>query len=130
MKFDLFDIQNYNAFGELIKIWAQDKNTRPPDGALAVLATALNNAQVGASFAGRNYTKFRIIDQPTTPDELVLIIPPTGVLVSAEQDVTNNGYQLPDFYKDTFNTPLNVPEAERKPFHSRRIGEYTMKFCL
>lgn len=133
MKFDQFDVEHYDKLGELLKKWAEDPTSRPKAGLIKVLEDAMNDpsAGVGVSFKGRKYTTFKFEETPTKHDGdvLVLVMPHDKVIKDAEKDLETNGYQLPDFYEDTFGEPPTIPKAKRKAFHTQRIAEYVMKFC-
>lgn len=131
MKSDMFDVVNYDKLGELLKKWANDEASRPAPGDIKVLETAMNNAGVEVSFAGRNYTKFEFLDT-TKPggDVLKLILPPKEIIQQSQDDIhKTHSYQLPDFYPDTFPGLPPVPDDKLDTFHMQRIGEYVMKWC-
>ncbi len=133
MQFDLFDVAKYDKLGALIRKWAEDKTSRPPNGPIAELKAVMNHpdCDVGVSFEGRKYTKFEIRDFPNTKngDVLVILVPPIEIIRDAEKDLETNDYQTPTFYDDAFGVLPKIPKDKRKPFHAQRIAEYVMKWC-
>ena len=65
-----------------------------------------------------------------TPDTMVIRLPPKARIEATEKNLSQPGpipYDLPDFYADFINRPLDV--KERLEMHACRIGDYTMSMC-
>lgn len=128
MQFELFDVENYDNWGNLIKKWARDKNSRPAEGNIQNLIAAMNAANVGATFPQQQFTTFKFVEMKSDATELVIMLPPPDIIDQAEASLAN-GYALPPFYEDTFNNAMKCPSGLRKVLHSQRVGEYVLKFC-
>ena len=130
MKFDMFDVVNYDRLGELLREWAKNEASRPPPGDIKDLEAAMNKAGVEVSFANHKYKTFEFITA-TKPGDTVLkiVLPPTEIIEAAATDLAKQDYQLPLFYADTFPGLAKVPGPMRETFHMQRIAEYVMKWC-
>jgi len=128
MKFDQYNIGNYIAWGKLLTKWAENPGERPAAGPIKQLTDAIDSGIGFELHADRKYKTFRFLENPTTDDELVIVMPPIKIINDAKADLAN-GYKLPKFYGDTFGVALDVPEAKREGFHMQRIAEYVMKWC-
>ena len=129
MQTEMFDIENYDVWGDLVKKWARDKKTRP--ATIEEFQYQLDEAGVIAKFPNA-FTEIIFIESPYENGKLLIKLPPAELLDEAEkelQDAAN--YPLPEFYTDDMidsNLENDTP-AGRLLFHSKRVGEYTIKFC-
>jgi hypothetical protein len=128
MKFEMFDILNYDKWGILIKQWAHDSTSRPKD--ITEFKDQVEKAGVVATYP-RDYKTLVFVDTSSTDPTLVIKLPPPDLLDQAEQDLATQDYPLPPFYPDLMRDPSlknNTPPG-RLLFHNNRVGEYTIKFC-
>jgi len=128
MKTEMFDIVNYDVWGDLVKKWARDKWSRPAN--IEQFKNQLREAGVEATYP-REFTDLVFIEASSTEGPLIIKLPPRNILDQAEMELAGSNYPLPSFYTDALkdcNLKDNTKE-ERLAFHSRRVGEYTIKFC-
>ena len=138
MRFEMFGVTDYQAWGILVKQWVRNEKPRP--NTIKEFIDQVNAAGVGATIPV-HYKDVEIIPTSSSDPILRIRIPPLDVLKNAE-DALKDPYDLPLFYKDLMynpnlkdDTPPPVPPAEPPPeggrmiFHNHRVGEYTVKFC-
>jgi hypothetical protein len=125
----MFDIVNYEVWGDLVKKWARDRSTRPTT--IAEFQAQLDQAGVVAKFPSA-FTEIDFIESPYQNGKLLIKLPPAAVIDQAEKELQGSAhYPLPLFYTDDMkdsNLENDTP-AGRLLFHSKRVGEYTIKFC-
>jgi len=128
MKTEMFDVVNYDVWGDLVKKWSRDKASRPTT--IAQLQDQLTQAGVVASFP-ETFTELVFIDVPYEDGKLLIKLPPAEVLDEAEKELQGTAYPLPPFYTDDMKDSSleNNTPGGRLRFHSKRVGEYTIKFC-
>ncbi len=126
MKFEMFDVVNYENWGDLVKKWAREPSTRPAN--MAEFVDQLDKARVEATFP-HEYTDLSFIEASSTSKTLIIKLPPPDLITNAETAVKSGGYQLPDFYGDDMENSALRPTTDKLVFHSKRVGEYTIKFC-
>ena len=129
MKFQMFDVEYYDRWGELVKKWARDPKSRPTT--VAEFQDQLLKANVKAQYPEK-FTELIFIETPYEDGRLLIKLPPAELLDEAETAVQDSSpYPMPPFYandmKDS-NLKSDTP-ADRLLFHSKRVGEYTIKFC-
>jgi hypothetical protein len=128
MKFEMFDIVNYDSWGDLVKQWVRNEKQRP--SSIKEFIEQVNAAGVGATVPAQ-YTDVEIIPTSSADPILRIRLPPRDLLDQAETDLGTQSYPLPPFY------PYHMVKPELKTddkptrllFHSKRVGEYTVKFC-
>jgi hypothetical protein len=128
MKFEMFDIVNYDNWGNLVKKWARDKTTRPLD--VPGFKDQVEKAGVVATYP-REFTALVFVDTSSADPVLTVKLPPPDLLDQAEKDLLTQDYPLPQFYKDQMRDASlkdNSPTGKLL-FHNNRVGEYTIKFC-
>ena len=84
--------------------------------------------EVEATFP-HEYTDLSFIEASSTSKTLIIKLPPPDLITNAETAVKSGGYQLPDFYGDDMENSALRPTTDKLVFHSKRVGEYTIKFC-
>ncbi|UPK39515.1 hypothetical protein IVB18_21200 [Bradyrhizobium sp. 186] len=128
MKFEMFDVVNYDVWGDLVKKWAHDKSSRPTT--VTEFKDQLDKAGVVAKYP-RPFTELVFIETSYTDGKLLIKLPPAELIDEAEKDLLGSNYPLPPFYTDDMrdsNLENDTPDG-RLVFHSKRVGEYTIKFC-
>jgi hypothetical protein len=128
MKFEMFDIENYDRWGDLVKKWARDASSRP--NTFEEFKTELERAGVEAKFP-RPFHELLFVERSSADTTLTIYLPPPELIKQAEDDLQTQNYPLPQIYPDHMRDPsLKVNTvAEKLLFHSKRVGEYTIKFC-
>ncbi|MBR0847435.1 hypothetical protein JQ543_06760 [Bradyrhizobium diazoefficiens] len=129
MKFQMFDVEYYDRWGELVKKWARDPKSRPTT--VAEFQDQLLKADVMAKYPEK-FTELVFIESYYDDGKLLIKLPPAALIDEAEQAIRDSSpYPMPPFYaadmKDS-NLKNDTP-ADRLLFHSKRVGEYTIKFC-
>ncbi|EJN12229.1 hypothetical protein PMI42_04360 [Bradyrhizobium sp. YR681] len=129
MQTEMFDIVNYDVWGDLVKKWARDAKTRP--ATIAEFEQQLDQAGVMAKFP-QPFTEIVFIQPDYRSGTLLIKLPDASVLAETEKELMGSAnYPLPLFYTDDMkdsNLENDTP-AGRLLFHSKRVGEYTIKFC-
>jgi len=127
MPMERISMDDYSAYGNLIKKWAKDPSTRPTN--LDEFKQQVADAGVGMNIPDR-LTSLRIIDQKE--DILTVVIPLRQMIEDSEALFASGGaYRLPDFYEDTaFHAAPDVADSDKLKFHSSRIGDYTTGQCV
>ena len=132
MRVEMFDIVNYGPWGDLVKLWASAKSSRPAN--IAEFKQQLQDAGVGATFPVE-FTGLTFIETSSADTMLVIKLPPPDLVTEVEASLKGQGpnqdYPLPTFYADDMINPqLKDSSTEGKlQFHSKRVGEYTIRFC-
>jgi hypothetical protein len=136
---DSITVESFLNWGKLVKTWATGKsyfeNDSPPItiDKLPIPRTIDElKAQmllVGAGvFIPPNVVGLAVVQY--TPDTMVIRLPPKARIEATEKKLSEPGttaYDLPGFYADFINRPLDV--QERFDMHACRIGDYTMSMC-
>ena len=129
MKFEMFDVENYDRWGDLVKKWARDPSSRPTT--VAEFKEQLQKADVMAKYP-RPFTELVFIESYYDDGKLLIKLPPAELLDEAENEVQGTSpYPMPPFYEgDMKDSSLKTDTpGNRLRFHSKRVGEYTIKFC-
>ena len=128
MKFEMFDVDRYDRWGDLVKKWTNDATSRP--GGIKEFQQQVKDAGIVANYP-YSYSDVELIPTSSADPILRIRLPPPNLLKQAEDDLENNIYPLPKFYVDHMYDPtLKVDDQPtRLLFHSKRVGEYTIKFC-
>jgi hypothetical protein len=136
MRFEMFVVDNYHAWGELVKSWVKDPKSRP--GNIDEFRAQVKQADPGGSIP-TTYTDLELIPTSSADTILRIRLPPLDLLKASEDALKTDQYDLPDFYKllmynsnlkdDTPPPDVPPPEGGRMVFHNNRVGEYTVKFC-
>ena len=129
MQTEMFEIVNYDVWGDLVKKWARDVKSRPTT--IADFQKQLDDAGVIAKFP-QPFTEISFIQPNYNDGKLLIKLPDVTVLNATETALRTSGnYPLPLFYTDDMkdsNLENDTPDG-RLLFHSKRVGEYTIKFC-
>ncbi|RXT42143.1 hypothetical protein [Bradyrhizobium betae] len=129
MQTEMFEIVNYDVWGDLVKKWARDPTTRP--ATIAEFQKQLDDYGVIATFP-RPFTEINFIQPSYKDGKLLIKLPDADVLAETEKALMGSAnYPLPLFYTDDMkdsNLENDTPDG-RLLFHSKRVGEYTIKFC-
>ncbi|HXO69183.1 MAG TPA: hypothetical protein VN838_09500 [Bradyrhizobium sp.] len=128
MKFEMFDIDRYDRWGDLVKKWANDAASRPKG--IEDFKTQVKDAGIIALYP-YPYSDVEFIAASSADPILRIKLPPKEVLQQAEKGLEDGVYPLPKFYTDQmYDCNLKVDDTPtRRLFHSMRVGEYTIKFC-
>lgn len=129
MKFEMFDVENYDKWGDLVKKWARDRSSRPTT--VAEFQDQLLKADVMAKYP-QKFTELVFIETSYDDGKLLIKLPPAELLNEAEKEVQGTSpYPMPPFYASDMkdSTLKNDTPSSRLLFHSKRVGEYTIKFC-
>lgn len=128
MKFEMFDIDRYDIWGDLVKKWANDAASRPKS--IEEFKKQVKDAGIVATYP-YSYSNVEFIAASSADPTLRIKLPPTEILQQAEKGLEDGVYPLPKFYADQmYDSNLKVDDAPtRRTFHSMRVGEYTIKFC-
>src|SRR6185295_4979888 len=104
MKFDMFTITDYAAWGVLVKTWANTPALRPKS--LDDFKAQVLKADPTAEFPDR-YTDLQMPQASSTDPVLRITLPPADLLKEAEDDLKLPAgiYPLPDFYPDRMFNP-------------------------
>ena len=98
MKTEMFDIVNYDVWGDLVKKWSRDKTLRPTT--IAQFKDQLDQGRRHGQFS-RDVHRIDFIDAPYKDGKLLIKLPPAEVLDEAEKDLQGSAnYPLPLFYAD------------------------------
>src|SRR5690349_16249654 len=84
MKFQMFDVENYDRWGELVKKWARDPSSRPAN--VAEFQDQLLKADVNAKYPEK-FTELEFIESYYDDGKLLIKLPPAKLLDEAEQAV-------------------------------------------
>jgi hypothetical protein len=128
MKFEMFDIEDYQSWGKLVKGWVTDPNSRPKN--IDEFKAQVLKADPAAIIPDK-YKDVELIPTSSADPILRIRLPPPDLLKEAEDALGAASYPLPDFYPDLmFNPNLTQDDPPgRLIFHNHRVGEYTIKFC-
>ncbi len=133
MRFEMFQINDYQAWGRLVKSWVKDPALQPKS--LANFKTEVLKVDPSAKFPAQ-YTDLQFMPTSSTDSVLRIRLPPLDLLQLSEDELKTKPYDLPPFYPDLMynsnlqnDTPPPAPSPVRMVFHDNRVGEYTIKFC-
>ena len=132
MSFQQFELKNFKEFGELVKEWSRVPGTpRPTDPQKFYDLLVLRGVE--PQFKPSDYKEVVYHDAQGDLDAGIIHIkvPPKTMINKAENDILTQPYPLTPFYLLDMTDPSlqdNTP-AGRKTFHSKRVGEYTVRFC-
>src|SRR5579871_507662 len=124
------DNQNWLNWGQLVRAWIFDSQSRPTT--VAELRAQLTKNDVTAIVQGADQRVVAIQDCVDSPsDPLVIMIPTIEMLNEKLQTVTSGPYPLPLFYDICYGGAprANLSPQESQNFALRRIGEYTVNEC-
>ncbi len=121
------ELNDYEAYGNLVKQWARNPETRPCD--LAEFTDQVTAANVGMVIPKR-ITKIRFVDQQE--DTLLVAVPlPQMVEDSEAKILAGADYEVPDFYEDVaYHASLEIDPGKELTFHASRIGDYITSQCM
>ncbi|MFZ0853219.1 MAG: hypothetical protein WAO08_28980 [Hyphomicrobiaceae bacterium] len=136
---EIIDVESFLNWGKLVKTWATGKsyfqNDSPPITIDKLpIPRTLDELKAQTLLVGAgvtipaNVVGLAIVQY--TPYTLVIRLPPKARIEAMEKSLSEPGttpYDLPDFYADFINRPLDV--KERLEMHACRIGDYTMSMC-
>ncbi len=120
---------SHAAFGRLIKDWALEREKRPT--CIKEFLDALERRGIGFDLPwGCNVlTELNLF--VGVPERLDIRLPPPSFIEESEEYLKKNGYPLPRYYQDLFQTEPkwgDTPE-EAIAFHDARVGDYTVANC-
>lgn len=120
------DVADYIAWGNLIKKWARDKDSRP--ATLDDLLAQCNAAGVGMMMPP-HIKDIHVVQKDK--DIFVLRLPPADLIAESEEALKAGGpYPIPPFYNQRYHKMLDVPKAEMLDFHAQRTGDYVIRLCI
>ena len=136
---EIIKVDSFLNWGKLVKTWATGKsyfeNDFPPITIDKLpIPRTLDELKAQTLLVGAgvtipaNVVGLAIVQY--TPDTMVIRLPPKARIEATEKNLSEPGlieYDLPDFYADFINRPLDV--KERLEMHACRIGDYTMSMC-
>lgn len=138
MTADVFTVENFEIWGELVETWATG-DVHPTGGtayprptSIAELKTTLAKAGAGPSIPARYKN---LVFAQSTDDTLVITLPEKSVLDSVESNMAANPravWALPAFFADEFDAkPVdpNLPLTKKLTLLAMRIGDYTLANC-
>jgi hypothetical protein len=128
------DPDNWLKWGELVRSWVFQPNTRPAN--TADMQTQMNDSQIVGHVPGPT-RPVKFIDYDD--DKLYFPLPSTTMVLNDESElhvIAGHGqgqrhYPLPTFYAIAFGAKpeVDLSDTEMLAFGKRRLGEYTIQEC-
>jgi hypothetical protein len=128
------DAANWLRWGELVRSWVFDRNTRP--ATTADMQIQMNDHHVVGQVPGPS-RPVKFIDYDD--DKLYFPLPSTTMVLNDESELHviagraqgQRHYPLPTFYAIAFGgaPEVDLSDTEMLAFGRRRLGEYTIQEC-
>ena len=122
---------NFDRFGDLIKKWALGEQQWPAENDLHGLLDQAKAINCGLTIPDR-VTKLKVKQRDM--ETLLIVLPPAALLQNSIDHLKTGGeYTVPRFYKNlAFHVDANIGDDENNKlnFHSSRVCDYTLGFCL
>jgi hypothetical protein len=129
------DAENWRRWGDLVRSWIFNPNTRPET--TADMQSQMNDNNIAGQVPGP-VRKVKFVDYDD--DKLYISLPSTTMVLNDESDLNaiagrppgQRKYPLPNFYAIAFGgaaAEADLSGSEMLAFGRRRLGEYTIQEC-
>jgi hypothetical protein len=127
MATSLIQVNDYDAWGELVRSWAME--TAPPPTTLDDLKSQCRAAGIDISIPSF-IDKMDVVRMPK--NTLLLRLPAKETVTLVEQELRAPGakYPVPAYYDIAYGHVLSVPDPDKRvALQTCRIGEYSISMC-